>query len=222
MYDRGRIIISFAVFLLLSAPVYSQHNLGFIGGLNFSDLDLPGRPAAGRTLFGFGGTYDYDFSNNFTLHIEGLFLQKGGVIGLPDPGPDVKLRSGFFELPIFLKASLGDDIRPYIIMGPSFGLLLSSSVEAEIEGETYSAGIQSITSGLDLGFAAGAGVDYRFGDRKFFFQGRYTYSSNRMRIHGIAELEGGDTPETVYFANQYYKNKGLQILAGITFPINVE
>lgn len=222
MENRGSLILALFLILLISAPVFAQHNLGFIGGLNFADLDLPGRPAEGRTLFGFGGTYDYDFSDNFALHIEGLFLQKGGVIDMPGPGPDVKLRSGFFELPIFFKASLGDDIRPYIIMGSSFGLLLTSSVEAEIEGETYSAGIQGITSGLDLGFAAGVGVDYRLGEKKIFIQGRYTYSSNQMRVHGIAELEGGDTPEIVNFANQYYKNKGLQILAGITFPVSVE
>jgi hypothetical protein len=43
-----------------------------------------------------------------------------------------------------------------------------------------------------------------------------------MRIHGLAELEGGGTTETIYFADEYYKNKGLQILAGMTFPFNFE
>lgn len=218
---RGWSIFALSIFLLLSIPAFGQHNLGFMGGMNFSDLDLSDH-ATSITVFGFGGMYDFDFSENFTLHIEGLYLQKGGMIDFADPNPDVKLKSGFFELPILLKASFGNDIRPYFIFGPSFGMLLTSSAEAEIEGETYSAGIQGITSGLDLGFAAGIGLDYFFGDRKIFIQGRYTYSSNRMRIHGIAELEGGGTTRLIGFADEYYKNKGLQILAGITFPINIE
>lgn len=219
MRIRKWLILALFLFLPPSVPVFAQHNLGFMSGLNFSDLDLS-MHAASRTVFGFGGVYDFDFSENFTLHIEGLFLQKGGVIDFPDPGPEVRLKSGFFELPIFLKTSFGDGIRPYFIFGPSFGMLLTSSIEAEIEGETFTAGIQGITSGLDLGFAAGIGVDYHFGDRKIFIQGRYTYSSNRMRIHGIAELRGGGTTEIISFSDEHYKNKGLQVLAGITFPIN--
>ena len=218
---RGRSFFTLSMFLLLSIPAFAQHNLGFTGGLNFSDLDLS-MHATSRTVFGFGGMYDFDFSENFTLHIEGLFLQKGGVIDFPDPGPNVRLKSGFFELPILLKTSFGNNVRPYFIFGPSFGMLLTSSIEAEIDGETYSGGIQGITSGLDLGFAAGTGIDYHFGNRKIFVQGRYTYSSNRMRVHGIAELEGGGATKIISFADEHYKNKGLQILAGITFPINME
>lgn len=216
------LILSFVIVIFIWAvPVFAQHYLGVTGGLSFADLDMSIH-ADGRTALGFGGVYDFDFSDRFTLHMEGLYLQKGGVIDFSDPGPDIKLKSDYFELPILIKVSFGRDIRPYFNLGPSFGLLLASSIEAEIDGETYSATIQEITSGIDLGFAAGAGVDYYLGNKKIFFQARYTYSANRMRVHGTAQLEGGGTSEIVNFADEYYKNKGLQITAGIAFLINTD
>jgi hypothetical protein len=192
-----------------------------MGGLSFADLDMS-MHADGRTAFGFGGVYDFDFSDRLTLHIEGMYLQKGGIIDFPDPGPDVKLKSDYLELPILIKISFGRDIRPYFEMGPSFGLLLASSIEAEFEGVTYSATIQEITSGLDVGFTAGGGIDYYLGNKKLFIQTRYTYSANRMRIHGTAQLEGGGQSEIINFADDYYKNKGLQVLAGISFLLNTD
>jgi hypothetical protein len=221
MKYRGWIISVITLFFLLSVPVFAQHYLGPIAGLNFADLDMS-MHADGRTAFGFGGVYDFDFSDKFTLHIEGLYLQKGGLLDFADPGPDIKLKSDYFELPILIKASFGRGIRPFFELGPSFGLLLASSIEAEIDGETYSATIQEITSGLDVGFTAGAGIDYYLGDKKVFIQTRYTYSANRMRVHGTASLEGGGATEIINFADAYYKNKGLQVLAGIVFQINTD
>jgi opacity protein-like surface antigen len=221
MKYRGWLTFVLSVILLSSAPGFAQHYLGPIAGLNFTDLDMSTH-AEGRTAFGFGGVYDFDFSEKLTLHIEGLYLRKGGLIDFPDPGPDVKLKSDYFELPILIKASFGNNIRPYFALGPSFGLLLASSIEAEIDGETYSATIQEITSGLDVGFTAGAGMDYYLGNKKIFVQARYTYSVNRMRVHGTALLEGGGQSEIINFADAYYKNKGMQVLAGVSFQLNTE
>lgn len=215
-------IIGIVLNFLWSIPVYAQHYLGGLAGLSLADLDMSVHADA-RTAFGLGAMYDFDFSDRFALHIEAMYLQKGGSIDFPDPGPDAKLKSDYFELPFLIKiSSFGGDIRPYFEMGPSFGLLLASSIEAEIDGETYSATIQEITSGLDVGFTAGGGIDYYLGNKKLFIQARYTYSANRMRVHGTAQLEGGGQSEIINFADDYYKNKCLQVMAGISFLLNTD
>lgn len=221
MKCRVWFIIAVTLFFLWSGPAFAQHYLGFMAGLSFADLDMS-MHAEGRTAFGLGGVYDFDFSDRFALHIEAMYLQKGGLIDFPDPGPEVKLKSDYLELPILLKASFGSKIRPYFAAGPSFGLLLASSIEAEIDGETYSATIQEITSGLDVGFTAGTGIDYYLGNKKVFIQTRYTYSTNRMRVHGTAQLEGGGASQIINFADEHYKNKGLQVFAGIVFPLKTD
>ena len=40
--------------MLSAIPVFGQHNLGVMAGLNFADLDMSIH-ADGRTVFGFGG-----------------------------------------------------------------------------------------------------------------------------------------------------------------------
>ena len=135
-------------FVAILAVSFAQNpntklQIGVIGGLNFSGADIEiveeGADVSNTTVFGIGGVFDWNLNQTFSLRLEPMYLQKGIGKSELDVQPDVEwtLESSYLELPVFIKAEFGSAIRPYIMAGPSFGLLLTSDVRAELSGLTF-------------------------------------------------------------------------------------
>ncbi|NQT25136.1 PorT family protein [candidate division KSB1 bacterium] len=199
-------VVIFAVFIAL--PVGAQVNIGVLGGINLANVDidpLEEVELSNLTAFGFGGVLDFNLNEMLTLHLELMYLQKG-VNGKWDIY-DLENKVTYLEVPILLKYSIGTgNIKPYLIAGPTIGYLLSGT--GKISGGGYSSeeDLKETTKNLDYGIGLGAGVGMPMGNNSIFLEARYAM--------GLANInDDPDDPDTEV------KTKGIQIFAGITFPL---
>jgi len=210
--------------LLIVSAVNAQHSIGIIGGANFSNLDMDFQDTnfkvSKRTVFGFGGTVDFRFSKNLLLNMQLLYLQKGAIAKEAIEEIDFIMKSSFLEVPILLKAEFGNTFKPYVIAGPSLGFLLSSETEAEILGFKFEGDMKDITKSTEYSLVFGIGASYSLGPCSVFLEGRYTYGLTNMAKEGTFELKNGPIVETLSVDDDTdeIKNRGLQILAGISVP----
>jgi hypothetical protein len=104
--------------LVFSAPA-QHYYAGFMGGLNFADLNL--KAASGtdqltspRTEYGIGGMIGRNISNTLSIELDVLYLRKGGTQMATSNNPDVDVTMSVLEVPLFIKATFGSTVRPYV------------------------------------------------------------------------------------------------------------
>ncbi|MCK5342153.1 MAG: PorT family protein [Candidatus Heimdallarchaeota archaeon] len=205
----------------------SKLQLGIIGGLNIVSAEVEiaeeGADVSSRTDFGIGGIIDWSMNQTFSIRLEPMYLQKG--IGKTEidiqPGVEWYFNSSYLELPVFVKAEFGNEIRPYILIGPSFGLLLSSEVTAEIIGLTFKGDSKSASENLDVSVVLGGGINYPLDKFSIFLEGRYSYGLTNIIKDGKVELSSGNVTQSIDWVKKTdtLKYRGFQIMTGITFPI---
>jgi hypothetical protein len=211
----------------LALPVEAQHRIGVVGGLNFADADveIENEPAdvSSRTAFGIGGVVDLRLSEIFSLHFEPMYLQKGaGESELAiQPGVEWKLKSTHLELPLLLKAEFGTTVRPYVMAGPTIGILLSSDIEADFSGLTLKGDAKDASESIDFALAFGAGISYPLGKSSLFLEGRYSLGLTNNVKGGDVEIASGPLAEVITWDKETdeIKSRGFQIMAGVTFPL---
>ncbi|NIV95512.1 outer membrane beta-barrel protein [candidate division KSB1 bacterium] len=212
----------------LVLPAGAQLRVGIVGGMNIADLnvEVQNQPAdvSSRTLFGIGGVVVLPLSQTMSLRFEPMYLQKGiGATELAiQPGVEYKSKSSYLELPLFLKAEFGNSIRPYIMAGPSIGILLSSDIEATVSSITFKGDAQDATKNIDVSAAFGAGVSYPVGKSTIFFEGRYFLGLTNTVKGGSIEMRAGAVSQAIDWDKNTDKieNRGLHFMAGVTFPLS--
>ena len=225
-----KIITCFLVTILAvsfaQSPV-AKLQVGPIGGLYFTSADVEiakeGADVSTSTGFGIGGIFDWSLNQTFSLRLEPMYLQKDlGKTELDiQPGVEWELKSSYLELPVFIKAEFGNDIRPYIMAGPSFGLLLSSEVIVEVGGITFKGDSKNATENIDVSVAFGGGINYPMDRFSIFLEGRYSYGLTNNIKGGKVELSGGNVTQNIDWIKKTDKiiYRGFQIMAGVTFPL---
>jgi len=188
--------------LFIVMPVKAQVHLGVSGGLNLANVNVDpddGIDFSRLTAFGLGGVLDYGLSENVTLRFEPMYLQKGTTRF----GADVKL--AYLEVPVMFKYAFGtSNTKPYIMAGPTFGFNLSAKIKADEEQD-----IKDEIKSVDFGLVLGAGVSLPMGNNSLFLEARYAL--------GLANIN--DAPDD---PDLDIKTIGIQIFAGITFPIGTK
>jgi hypothetical protein len=208
----------------LAVPVSAENRLGVVVGVNFADLDTNDDPnVTTLTRPAIGAVIDIGFGEHLDLRLEPMYLQKGGELepgANPSSDPGGRLSSSFLELPVLLKISVGERVAPYLLVGPTIGLRLGADLEADVAGLTLSADMKGVTEPIDLGVAFGAGVSFPVGPASGFLECRYSIGLSN-RIKGGRVTAEGPIPVVLEFekVENEYKNKGLQILAGVTFRL---
>jgi Outer membrane protein beta-barrel domain len=211
--------------LLFNLPTNAQHRVGVVGGLNFADAEVEiirqSADVSSRTLFGLGGVVDLRLSKNFGLHLEPMYLQKGGASKDIQPGVDFRLKSSYVELPIFFKAEFGNTVRPYLMAGPSVAILLRADLEAELGGIVFKGDAKDATESVDFAAAFGAGVSYPLGRSAIFLEGRYFLGFTNNIKGGTFEVAAGPLVEELTWNKETdkLKNRGFQIMAGVTYAL---
>lgn len=191
--------------LFIALPVSAQHRIGIVGGLNLANVNVDPSLGAGvdlknLTAFGVGGVLDLRLAQNFDLHLEPMYLQKGTK--LDAGGQEGTFRASYLELPALFRLALGTGTaRPYLMAGPTIGYLLSAKSSSEGNEEDVKDQIKDLDFGLDFG----AGVSFPAGNNSVFVEGRYAL--------GLSNINDDPQDPTDI------KNKGIQIMAGITFPL---
>jgi hypothetical protein len=199
--------------LLVSMPARAEVRVGALGGVNVAELHInmedPDLTLHARNLLAVGAVVEIGLSRHFSLQLEPMYLQKGGRIDIRDfLGEDasLSLRLSYVELPVFLKLSKSAGrARPYVIVGPSVGYRTGTRSKDEVTGEEQDPAdaAENLKKG-DFGVAAGGGLIVPVGRATVFVEGRYTW--------GLLNLNK---------QNEELKlnNRGVQVLAGFTFPI---
>jgi len=224
--------LTFLIILSLALVANAQQfYYGVEGGLNFADLDLKSSSGtdqltSSQTGFAFGGIFGRTINNTFSLELEVIYLQKGGTQMANSENPNIEIGMSVLEIPLFVKASFGNTVRPYLKAGPAIGFILSSEAETEYGGavaggpvQTYKADLKNVLSKIDFSLSFGAGVSFLVGTSRLFIEGRYSFGLIDLYKGGQLEWRSGDDVYIVEAnGDAELYTKGIQVMVGITFP----
>lgn len=200
---KMNILVGAFLTLILVLPAKAQVNFGVIGGLNLAnvsfDPDPDGVDISNRTGFGIGGVLSFGLGETLALQLEPMFLQKGAKATGQGITGETELKASYIEVPAMLKFAFGSgEIKPYVMAGPTIGYLLSAKQdETDIKDDVKS---------IDFGLTFGGGVSLPMGNNTVFVEGRYSL--------GLTDINDDSDPNA-----DKIKTKGIQIMAGITFPL---
>ncbi len=209
---------------ILAGPVIAQYHVGLLGGLNHSDMyardEDEVKSTTPRLLVSAGGIISRDLTQHVSLQVKALYLQKGSVIKNSYPDPDVTVSSVYLELPVHLKATYGEKLRPYLYLGPSLGIMISTDLESTTPYYHLKSDATDIMKVFDLGFGIGAGASLQIGRGTLFLESCITRSLGNLNEGGtlVWTAQGYSIQDQVE-EEEEYRNKGIQILVGYTIPL---
>lgn len=201
---RKKVLFVCLAFLSL-IPLQAQWEIGGLIGFNISGISVPTGTSSenysSKFGFGIGAVVDRPLNDQFILHLEPMFLQKGATI--KTSSYTLKFKVNYIELPIMIKYAfqINSSLVPYAMAGPSIGLLTSAKYEDE-SGDTQDE--KDNTNSFDFGLGLGGGVSYPYGNMTFFAETRY--------VLGLANINAEADESKV-------KNRGLLVILGVTFPV---
>lgn len=198
--------------VLLSVPARAEVGAGLLAGVNIATLGSDDEgldDAMASKTFAVGGVVlDFPISEAVSVRLEPMYMPKGTTFLLEVDEIDfpLTLRLTSVELPILLKLSRTTGaVRPYLVIGPSFGYRTGAATTDEITGEEEEIEDDDDLATWDYGVTGGGGLSYALGRASVFAEGRYTL--------GLADLDR--QPD----ADVALKNRGVQILAGFTIRV---
>jgi opacity protein-like surface antigen len=190
---------------LLVVPLQAQWDVGCVIDLNLASISVDPEPSneeySSRLGFGIGAVVDRPLSDKIDLHVEPMFLQKGGKI--KEDSDKATFKINYFEIPLMFRYTFQNNasLKPYVIAGPSIGFLMSAKIDVENGPELDQ---KDDTKSIDFGLGFGGGVKLPRGNKTFFAEARYVFGlTNVNDVEGESEV----------------KNRGLQVVAGVTIPV---
>jgi len=204
---KTSLTLALLLVLCFILPAQAQNSIGIIGGLNLANISVdpedPDDDIANLVALGVGGVLDLRLAENVALHLQPLYLQKGAKDGTE--GSDGKFKLAYFEVPAMVKVAFGtSSARPYIMAGPTIGFLLSAKSSEDGNEEDLKEFLKSTEFGVNFG----AGVSFPAGNNSIFVEGRYSLGLSDI----VKDEEGEDNSGSL-------KNKGIQIMGGVAFPL---
>ena len=188
IFQKNKIILTIALFLLCTHPTTAQFRFGLTGGLTVSshtgkDFSATDIPKFGMT---FGFFYEREFNKIVSIVVEPSFEQKGSEFTyFPKSNTKVTVDAelDYITIPIMLKANFGHNINYYLTGGLALSYLnkYSSDVHAyfkefEIDSSPF---FPYSYDNIDASVSIGGGIMWR----EIFFDLRY--------VLGIRSLYGG-------------------------------
>ena len=223
--------IASAIFLCASISPAQTH-IGLAAGLNFSKADQSNfyyTRASSSTGYALGGIIDCPVTKNLSFLIEPAYVEKGSssqAFTILGNSPGLSFDLSYLEIPVLLKYSVGKDLRPYIVLGPSIGINLSSTVGAKISGPWFgelevTADGGNIVRDIECSLEFGAGVSYQVDEiLTLFVEARYTHAiSNALRQTGVLLTTPDETITAGVRNNAVYKNSGVVVMFGFMLPL---
>jgi len=196
--------------------------LGVLGGVNLATFDanfgdlLDER----RTTFGIGGTVEVDVYRNLSIAVQPMYIQKGEELTDSFSSETITFKPAFLEFPVLLKAQLIEGpARPYLMVGPSVGFLLSHKVRFASPplGVSTEVDFKDISKSAEFSMQFGGGLALGVGRVSGFVDGRYSVGLTNVNEGGTVMVLG--TPEVVDPID--VKTRGFQIMAGVTTSLGL-
>ena len=205
-------ILPFAVLFLsaIPVPVLTQE-----AGLHLSvartSLSDPGEGADPATRLGGGIALDFPLSDNAGFRT-GVFYAPKGILFSEEIPVSGGAYFDYLELPALFRLSIPIDgsIRPYLLLGPTLGINVGCSIEADAGQGPVSQDCEDIGESvrrLDLGLTGGLGVAIRL-------SGDVSITLDALYNLGLLPVDSGRVN-----SSSSDKHRVITGQAGIAFPI---
>jgi hypothetical protein len=210
---------------LIALPAYAQFNvaLGPKAALVLSnasyDPDLTSQYSkSSRTAFAFGLQVETSIAGPVYAQVEVKYLQGGTIVdisGLVNPqtgqpfSAKVTAKNAYFELPVLIKAKfLKGPVRPFVLAGPSVGILLAAKTLVEAAGLGSSEqDSKDGTNSTNFSIVFGGGAEFMATPKiGITAEGRYL-----LGLSDVAKEVAGETSHTKV------KGRGLLFAVGALF-----
>lgn len=198
-------IVVVAMSVMFSTPLQAQWSIGGVAGINLASISVDPQPSSesysSMVGFGIGAVVDRVLADNIDLHLEPMFQQKGSK--LEEGGDDTTLKLSYLEVPVMIRYHFPGEgsAKPFVMAGPSVGILMSAKYEFDGGGEFDA---KDETNSVDFGVGVGGGVTIPRGDKTLFCEARYV-----LGLSNFNEEEGESSA----------KNRGFQLFVGATVPV---
>jgi len=213
-------LVSMVVFLALVLPVTTlgQSQIGVVGGINFANIHVENEDFEYVTKYGFGAVLELRLSDALSLCAEPMYLMGGTRQAL---GPvTLRVDHSAISVPLFLKLNiLSDEFRPYVMTGPFISFRLNSEFGYETINGTFTGDAGNIIKGSDFGVGFGGGLSYALAGIRIFVEGRYSVGLVDVSNAGAVQLNVGNQVQIVPVGDVDATTRGIQIMAGVAFPI---
>jgi hypothetical protein len=214
----------------LAVTIHAQETyVGILGGLHFADAKLvfENDPTSNhdfhaRTLFGVGGFIGLSLNEYMSIQLEPMFLQKGGLYTEPS-SPDMNVKSSQLELQLLLKAGMGQQIHPYIFVGPFMSFVLDASASLDLAGHRFEGDLSKILKRTEYGAVFGSGVSVPVWKGSAFIEGRYGLGLSNLNKGGKFDLTSGNLAISLdTLPGDDLKTMGIQIMVGYQLTLGGE
>jgi opacity protein-like surface antigen len=195
---------------LIALPAYSQFSVGLgpkaalvLTSASYNP-DLPSQYSkSSRTAFAFGLQVETSIAGPMYAQVEVKYLQGGTIVdisGLVNQqtgqpfSAKITAKSVYFELPVLLKAKFSKGpVRPFVLAGPSVGILLAAKTLVEAAGFGSSEeDAKDGTNSTNFSLVFGGGVEFMATPRiGITAEGRYL-----LGLSDVAKEVAGETSHT--------------------------
>lgn len=177
---------------------------GVKGGVNVADITGADAEGSGSKNGFIGGAfYGIDFTDDFGVRLDALYVQKGAEGKIVAPGDDHGHESvvtlDYLEFPVLFMVGFptGEKFAVNLFAGPTFGFNMTAELEDKDHGETIELDVET----FELGATFGGGAEYMLSSMSIIGDFRYA-------IGGTSIADNFDG-----------KNTGIGIMVGLKFPL---
>jgi hypothetical protein len=136
LFGPAPVLVCFFGFV---AAVHAQDRIGGVIGVNRTNINFEFVEHFPRTTFAIGGVMQHRLTERLSLQFQPMYLQKGSKFD--DTGEIGRtvyvMKLAYIEIPVLFKFALRGKgtIRPFVLAGPTAGILLSAKYETTIAGK---------------------------------------------------------------------------------------
>jgi outer membrane protein with beta-barrel domain len=207
-----------AVVLVLighSTPARAQlaPKVGVIAGASLTNLNITDPSGSvsgvyhGQVVPGAGATLTSRFFDRFAVRMDLTFLEKGQTISQSVFQIPASLDLNYFEIPLLALVDLkGGSIRPYVVAGPSVGILLGAYIHyaGDSQDTQFSQDVKE-NFRSDFSLTGGVGIAWLAPKSRVYIETRY--------LGGQTNIEVLNSTSTI---TRSLKTRAVLIMIGVT------
>jgi len=212
LVKRTFTLLAVTLMIALTPDAFSQTSgIGIEGGINLADISLmPQSNSSNRTGMMVGAFADIGISKTFYFHPGLRYVMKGATFSANNgiATTTITTKISYLEFPALIKVAFPlTEVRPYIMAGPTLGIMLSAIQDQNDGINSSSNDISQNLETVDFGLFFGGGIDFHVAHRMdMFVGGGYSLGlSNIVKTNPNLQQTG--------------KNLGIQFTAGIKFGL---
>jgi len=212
------VVAGFLVPAIAGAEASGLTGKGVKLGLNLANVSGADKPTDAAMAMGLavGGFATWSVNDMFAVQPEIFYSQKGFQIDAKKMGSPVagtiNFNVNYLDIPVLARLNIPMEgtVKPYVVLGPSFGILLTAEQVAsgdvadlmKAANMETTTDVKSDTTSMDMGLVLGAGVEVPAGSGKVTVDVRYDM--------GLTTLDSSSAKAKMY-------NSVIGLLVGYAF-----